>query len=89
MRRTVVILAAMALLLLPGEAWAVKKKKDPKIVQAVSRALDYLAREQRRQRIASLRRRVVTVERRRQRCHRHGGDDIGSRFRAADPLLQD
>jgi len=49
MRRTVVILAAIVSLLLPGSAWAVKKKKDPKIVQAVSRALDYLAREQRRQ----------------------------------------
>src|SRR5713101_9476952 len=35
--------------LLAQPAHATKKKKDPKVAQAVTRALDYLAREQRRQ----------------------------------------
>ena len=30
-------------------AAAAKRKKDPRVVQSVNRALDYLAREQRRQ----------------------------------------
>lgn len=48
-QRIVILVVALAVLCLGRPAEAVKKKKDPKIVAAVSRALDYLAREQRRQ----------------------------------------
>ena len=48
-RRFIILVSAIALLCLGDPVWAMKKKKDPKIVAAVGRALDYLAREQRRQ----------------------------------------
>lgn len=39
----------IAVVMLPSSAFAAKKAKDPKVVAAVTKALDYLAREQRRQ----------------------------------------
>jgi len=43
------ILAVVVGLSLGERAFAAKRSKDPKVVQTVNRALDYLAREQRRQ----------------------------------------
>lgn len=48
-QRILIVAAGLAVLCLGRPAEAMKKKKDPKIVAAVGRALDYLAREQRRQ----------------------------------------
>ena len=47
--RVAVLVVFCVLSLLAQPAHATKKKKDPKVAQAVTRALDYLAREQRRQ----------------------------------------
>ena len=49
--RTIVlsVIAGLGLLATPDPTFAMKKTRDPKITLAVSRALDYLAREQRRQ----------------------------------------
>jgi len=47
--RLAVLVVFCVMLLLVQPAHATKKKKDPKVAQAVTRALDYLAREQRRQ----------------------------------------
>ncbi len=47
--RLAVLVVFCVVSLLAQPAHATKKKKDPKVAQAVTRALDYLAREQRRQ----------------------------------------
>jgi hypothetical protein len=50
MKRILPVLLTMLLLAVSGEPTeAAKRKKDPKITQAVTKALDFLAREQRRQ----------------------------------------
>ena len=43
------LMAVLIGILLVQPAYATKKKKDPKVVASIGRALDYLAREQRRQ----------------------------------------
>ena len=48
-RRIVLFLLALGVCLPGVSVDAAKRKKDPRVVQAVNRALDYLAREQRRQ----------------------------------------
>jgi len=45
----VALIAAVVVSSACNSAWAIKKKKDPKVTLAVTRSLDYLAREQRRQ----------------------------------------
>jgi len=50
MSRTVIaVLLTLVVSLTTLPADAAKRKKDPRVVQSVNRALDYLAREQRRQ----------------------------------------
>ncbi|MHC4878825.1 MAG: prenyltransferase/squalene oxidase repeat-containing protein [Planctomycetota bacterium] len=50
MKRSLILLIAMMMLFgADRPAGAAKRKKDPKITQAVTKALDFLAREQRRQ----------------------------------------
>ncbi len=50
MRSKLIVLVVSCVVLATGSsAFAIKKKKDPKVTQVVTRALDYLAREQRRQ----------------------------------------
>ena len=48
-RIAIVILLTLITWLTTVPAVAAKRQKDPRVVQAVNRALDYLAREQRRQ----------------------------------------
>ena len=49
MKRILLVLLTATLLLSNRPVEAAKRKKDPKITQAVTKALDFLAREQRRQ----------------------------------------